>query len=371
MSRLSVVFISALALGRGVFGQEEEFNKDSFATFGGPVGAKVTACPWYHFAASGEPVLPRGPSKLGMPCRVETLKHYMKSFREGGTFTVVKDGTEMWAHAGGTHNHANDPDLDSVMVNMVPTQPKRSSMVQLNMQRRLAAGAEAGTSSLSLSKVRLRISTGDICMSGGGYGEKEVALPLSQEAVNFIQNDLCLCKADGVQSICFQEEKWGDEGITGWLPMPGSKNLGRPGDTYLGLPQDGMLLGWRHDTIEQLRSLDTNSDGVLTLGEVLHQARLRGVNQDWLDLMKKVDPCRIVNTQRDAYMWLQALPNIAEHPGQLAAELQAAKVWPDHPGDALLWGPGYDWLRQKKYHLPFMSDQKACRDLWDSAASQV
>jgi len=380
MSRSSGALIVALTLACGVCGQEEQFNKDSFATFGGPSGPKVTACPWYHFNAAGLPVLPRGPSKIGDPCRSQTLQHYMKSFREGGTFTVVKGGTELFAHAGGTHNQGNDGDLDSAMVTVVPPQAAqpRSSLGQMASQRRLTldTGSQTGTSSLSVSEVRLHIRTGDICMEAGGYGHKELvaataaaAAPLSQEAVNFIQKDLCLCQADGVQSICYQRDSWGDDGESAWMPLPGSKGLGRALDIYIGLGE-GTWAGWRSGSIAALKQYDPNSDGVIQLSEVLHEAPKHGVSQEWLDLMKKEDPCVVVNGQRDAYLWLQALTDIAEHPGHLAAEFKKAGVWPERPGDASLWGPGKKWLREK-YQLGLLSDKDACRDQWNSASSQV
>mmetsp|Transcript_98840 Transcript_98840/g.255477 ORF Transcript_98840/g.255477 Transcript_98840/m.255477 type:complete len:372 (-) Transcript_98840:92-1207(-) len=357
------ILFSVFALGSGVLPQEgtEVFRVDSFATFGGAGGPKVTACPWYRFSSSGMPILPRGPSKVGDECRTKTLRHYMKNFREGKTFAVLAAGTELFAHAGGTHNQGNDGDLDTVMVDVVPTKPTDSGFLQLRHNNR----TNHLTASFSMRTVRLHIRTGEICMSAGGYGKETVnTAPLSQAAKNYIQNDLCLCQADGVQTICTQRDHWGDGGASAWVPMPESKNLGRALETYIGLGE-GTWAGWRSGSLGDLKSYDTNSDGEITPSELLQEVPKRGVAREWLDAMKAEDPCVLVNGQRDANLWYHVLKDIEQHPGRLHKEMDHAGVY---PAKGSSWDQATEWVR-KKYSLELLSDKAKCRSLVDGTAS--
>eukprot|EP00443_Scrippsiella_acuminata_P086843 CAMPEP_0115499512 /NCGR_PEP_ID=MMETSP0271-20121206/67377_1 /TAXON_ID=71861 /ORGANISM="Scrippsiella trochoidea, Strain CCMP3099" /LENGTH=363 /DNA_ID=CAMNT_0002928331 /DNA_START=50 /DNA_END=1141 /DNA_ORIENTATION=+ len=353
------ILFSVLASGCGVLGQEEEeevFRKDSFAIF------EVTACPWYHFSSSGVPILPRGPSKVGDECRSKTLRHYMKNFREGKTFAVMAAGTELFAHAGGTHDQGNDGDLDTVMVDVVPAQPSKGSF----LQARCKNSTNVLTGSLSMRTVRLHTRVGEICMAAGGYGQETLtAAPfLSEAAKNYIQNDLCLCQADGVQTICAQKDHWGDGGMSAWIPLPESKNLGRALETYIGLGEDTWA-GWRSGSLEGLKHYDTDSNGEISLIELLHEAPKRGVAQEWIDVIKAEDPCVFVNGQRDANLWFHVLKDIEQHPGQLHGEMERAGVYPKQGGS---WDPTTEWVR-KKYSLELFSDKAKCRSLMDVAAS--
>lgn len=233
----------------------------------------------------------------------------------------------------------------------------------------LRRGARAtGSLALPLSQVHVKIDEGDSPPCGirmGSYGNTTISDTGSKTA-SYIENDLCLCEADGTETIC--PKVLYEYGETWWMPLPGCKALSEVLEAYVGrLGLDAFpewLETWRMNTLQDLLQYDIDKDHRLTLSEVLDIASRRGLNQDWLKLMIQEDPCTIANGQISADFWLQVMENIDSKPGELAQHLKDAGKFPTGkwPSPEASWAPAYEWVYAHLNKTPFEYKADMCRD---------
>jgi len=213
------------------------------------------------------------------------------------------------------------------------------------------------------------------CMKPGGYGEKTITPGGHETAtgVSFIEDKLCLCEAEGVKTICYKDVKTqisGRYGFTYWMPLPQSKNLGYPLWTYVGLGEQ--FSGWRRDTLADLKSWDSDGDGRISLAEMLQLAIEKGVSAQWLEVVKKEDPCAIINGRVSADLWLRVLEDVHTNREQFLKDMEQAGL---KPGD--MNGSSHEehldgkpmMFIKKKYHTDFLDSASACGEQLAAASS--
>jgi hypothetical protein len=290
---------------------ESSFTKNSTASFG-EGGPSVAACPWDRWSADGHLIRPRGPGS-GIASRVEALQYYMTNFLQGADqFIIVQAGVALNAIVGGPHMSSNDMDLDAELVTVADSTPVLQRTTGSSAKRE----SKKNLGSVKVSSVKILINSWAPGMEAHGYGRPVVAT--GEETKTYIESK-CLCVADGTQTLCSKSQTFdgdgskldnGRYGETYWMPLPDSKNLGLVSAIRTYVESDSWS-SWRDASVRDLESWDTDGDGDISMREVLDLAASKGVNDEWLELMKTEAPCVLLNGQVGANMMLHFLKDLA------------------------------------------------------------